>query len=106
MVIQHKQLFVTAWTWLRTGVYWVIAPVRWLVCRVIALFQGKTITDSSQSIVDFEKGFSEKEVHTITEDEFWRAFLTDIATRNEEEQHNEQSDTIEAVVATTTQLLR
>ena len=102
-VIQHKQLFVAAWTWLRTVVYWVIAPARWLVCRVIALFQGKTITDSSQSIVDFEKGFSEKEVHTITEDEFWRAFLTDIATRNEEEQHNEQSDAIEEVAATTTQ---
>ncbi len=102
-VIQHKQLFVAAWTWLCTVVYWVIAPALWLVCRIMALFQGKTITDSSQSIVDFEKGCVEKEVHAITEDEFWRAFLTDIATRNEEEQHKEPHDVLEEVVVTSPQ---
>lgn len=93
-VTQHKQLFVTVWAWLCTIAYWSVAPVLRLVHRIVALFQGKTITDSSQSIVEFEKGFSEKDVHIITEDEFWRAFLTDIATHNEEEQQKKLRDDV------------
>jgi hypothetical protein len=89
--MQHKQVFVAMWSWLYAVAYWVFMPLHFLVHRVIALFQGNTI-DSSQSIVEFEKGFFEQDVRAIPDDGFWRAFLTDIAMNNGSDRQRERQD--------------
>jgi len=91
---QHKQLFVVAWRWTCAAAYWITTPVRWLTRRAVALFRGETITHASQSIVEFEKGIVDHDARAITEDEFWRTFLTDIATQHECGQQAQAKDAV------------
>jgi hypothetical protein len=72
------------WTYAGKAIYWMIYPCVWLSKYIYKFFNGYYVKHSRRSTVDFERGLqTDEETRLITEDKFWRTYLTEIATDNE-----------------------
>lgn len=83
LLYAHRIFFVNTWSWILTICYMAVFPFIWIGKYIYSLLSGSAITSKARSIVDFERGFTtDEETKAIADDQFWHAYLTEIATEN------------------------